>query len=253
MSKVKNLFKGQKLSFDNHHSGTVMKWNDQLHFHKSMNIRGGKRSITGCFYTQGGRMDVAYETSPKNHTPIKNKKERNNYLSEIKTEIKKALQDPEGAKKFYINIKKGLESIFGNNIGEKPRDALSSIMKAVGFNPDDEIEIALQKIMDAVGFDSKNSVTYNEGNDKTLLLYLDEVTENKTDVINTQFNAICNFKHSSRFKSFYYYWKEIKYHVYYIYVQKRTKSIRMGELDPRTCAYLQRNGFYNPLKSNSQN
>ena len=53
MGHPKDLLKQQEITFDNHHPGTTIKWDDDLHFHKKLKVpslKGKPVNVSGVFH-----------------------------------------------------------------------------------------------------------------------------------------------------------------------------------------------------------
>lgn len=147
--KLKDLLVGQKLTFDNHHPNVEVKWDNNLHFHKSMTIEdhGEKAKVSGVFYVANQRqVDVQWDLGNNNHKNISNDKQATRLQNSLKKEICDALKnDDDQAHAFLDNIWNQLKSInAGVNSKElKSRfcEAYDNIMGALDISSERKIEI----------------------------------------------------------------------------------------------------------------
>lgn len=149
--KLKDLLVGQKLTFDNHHPNVEAKWDNNLHFHKSMTIEdhGKKAKVSGIFYVANPRqVDVKWDLGNNNHRNVRNDKQATSLQNSLKKEISDALKNDDQAHAFLDNIWTHLKSI---NAGVNPKElksryceAYDNIMNALGISNERKIEIRNQ-------------------------------------------------------------------------------------------------------------
>ena len=150
--KLKDLLVGQKLTFDNHHPNVEAKWDNNLHFHKSMTMedQGKKVKVSGVVYVANQRqVDVQWDLGNNKHKKIKDDRQASRLQKSLKDEVSDALKnDDDQSHAFLDNIWNHLKSI---NAGVKPEDiksrfceAYDNIMDALGISKDRKIEIRNQ-------------------------------------------------------------------------------------------------------------
>ena len=220
---MRSLFNGQSLSFDNHIPNSHLKMDNSLHFHKNMTIpiKGQKRSVSGLFYIGIEKVDVQWE----NHSKISKKKDKDMLKNKLQSEIINAI-NRNGARDFFINIKKGLDSIF-----------------SVDENKEKIWETAFDNIMSGIGLDKNQKKKIKNENNDLFCLYLSGQDNNYISTIREKINK-CRIKGDNGLSNEEFFNSNFSNpRLYYITADKNQKNIKIGELVSDDIKNYEEKGF----------
>lgn len=223
MGKLRDLLKKQEISFDNHHPNTPIEWDDNLHFHKKMTVKGpkGKKvKVSGSFHVNNNMGVYVTYDSGNTHKKIQDDKEREGLESKLKKEIGDIIENnDEEARQFIKHVTDALDSISaGQNLEEVIKRKI----------------MAFDNVMGALGISHKRKIELFDKNKDLLSIYIEAPSQKE---------SIYGLNYLLEHYSQKYDYIEIPgLSVYYI-THDNNKGLTMGELTPYAYLNYKTKGF----------